>query len=131
METFRDAYCRRFVCPPLEFERRVFFAVAYPHVRLLLMLGLYSTEHFSPDRALIAYCGILHSMRQLDDEVRDFARLPENRRFSRRVLLLRISGRRLKKLAAECMGMAPASDHNGGPSSAPFPGLGTETPDGA
>lgn len=131
METFRQAYCRKFGCPAADFERRVLWAVVFPHVRLLLAMGMYSTDHFSPDRSLIEYCGILHSIRQVGDELHDFGRLGENRRFSRRVLLLRVSGRRLQKLVTECLGDSTERNHDRDQHHAPFNGVGTEFPRGA
>ncbi len=102
MESLQKAFCRKFSCPPEEFERKAFAAVVYPHVRIFLLLGGYRSDYFGPDRAVVSYCGRLCSRVELDRELGEFAQMPENRKFLRSVLRLRVSGRRIKRLAARC-----------------------------
>ena len=77
-------------------------AVIYPHAWPLAVLGGYRADRFVPDRALVNYCGGLRTRADVESELREFARLPENARFARRLLRVRISGRRLRRLASIC-----------------------------
>ncbi len=105
-ETVQEAFCRTFSWPADDFSRLCLRATLYPHARLLVLFGGHKTDWLSPDRSLVDYCGALRSSRAVDLELRDFARLPENRHFARRVLYLHVSGRRLRALVARCLGEA-------------------------
>ena len=102
MQTLKEAFCLKFSCPPEEFERKVFRAVIYPHAWPLTLFNGHRAQRFAIDRAIINYCGSLRSPKEIDAEVREYAQLGENRRFARRRLRIRISGRRLKRLASAC-----------------------------
>ena len=102
-ETFLDAYCRLHGCEEGAFLRRIFWQAMYPHARLVALLCGRRAEYFEADRALITYCGRLTSLRQIDQELMEFASL-RNRGFFRRQCRIRVSGRRLKRLAARCVG---------------------------
>jgi hypothetical protein len=104
MESLKQAFCRTHACSLENFERKAFLAALYPHARVLTWFGGAQAECFVADRALIGYCGRLCSIQEIDSELREYATHPENRRFVRRVLRLRVSGRRLKRLAAACLG---------------------------
>lgn len=101
-ETFLDAYCRLHGCAEAVFLRRVFWQAMYPHARLVALVCGRGAECFDADRALITYCGRLTSLRQIDQELTEFASL-RNRGFLRRQCRIRVSGRRLKRLAARCV----------------------------
>ena len=102
IESLKDAFLRKFSCPPDHFERRLLRATLYPHARWLALFGGYRTECFTVDRALLNYCSRLCSLKEIDVELREYAGMRENRRFSRRALCLRVSGRRLRRVAAIC-----------------------------
>lgn len=102
MANFRDAFCRKFRVPPEQFQRGAFVAAAHRPARFLAALGLYGSEWFAADRALVEYCAILRTPEQIADELREFGRLRENRGLRRRLLHLRISRRRLQRLANQC-----------------------------
>ena len=99
-KTLRDAFCRKQACSDEDFLRRAFWRTLYPQAWPLALLAGHRAERFSADRALIAYCGRLTSLHQIDAELAEFSALV-NRSFVRRSCRLRVSGRRLKKLAAE------------------------------
>lgn len=102
-ETFLDAYCRLHSCAETMFLQRIFWQAMYPHARLVALVCGRRADCFEADRALIAYCGRLTSLRQIDQELQEFASL-RNRGFLRRQCRMRVSGRRLKRLAAGCVG---------------------------
>jgi hypothetical protein len=102
METLKEAFCRKFSCPPEEFERRALLAALYPHARIFTFLGSHHGDRFILDRAVINYCGSLRSRSDVSRELGEYAQLPENRQFSGRFLRIRVSGRRLQRLAAFC-----------------------------
>jgi hypothetical protein len=102
METLKDAFCRKFSCAPEEFERRALMVALYPHARIFTSFGGHRGERFAVDRAVVNYCGLLRSRVDINRELGEFAQLPENRKFSRRFLRIRVSGRRLQRLASLC-----------------------------
>lgn len=103
METLKEAFCRRFSCPPDDFVRRALIASLYPQARLLTLFHGDRSERFGLDRSVVAYCGRLRAVGDVEQEVQEYANMPENRRFGRRVLRLRLSGRRLRQLAQTCL----------------------------
>lgn len=105
MPTFKEAYCEKFSCRPEDFGRRAFMKTLYPQALPLALLGGYRSSRFARDRVLIDYCGSLRSFKEVEAEIKEYTQLGENRRFLRRTLRLRVSGRRLARLAAECFGM--------------------------
>lgn len=100
--SFCAAYCQKHASEETTFERSVFWQVIYPHARLIAFFGGDRSDLFSADRGLISYCGRLTSLDAIERELAEFASL-QNRGFLRRSCRIRISGRRLKKLAAQCL----------------------------
>lgn len=99
MPSFRERYCSRHHCTAGQFERRVFWACLYPQARALArLILLFNYDFFSADRALIACAGDVTSLRRLREEIHDFGRCSDNRRWLRRSAHIRISGRRLQRL---------------------------------
>lgn len=103
LETLKECYCRRFSCSPDEFESRALAASLYPHARVIASFSFGVSDAFMIDRSLVNYCGRLTTLREIDAELREYAGLPENRQFRRRTLRFRLSGRRLRRLAQECL----------------------------
>ncbi|MBI5770187.1 MAG: hypothetical protein HZA93_20595 [Verrucomicrobia bacterium] len=101
--TLQAAFCRKFGCTPDQFEQKVFLRSLYPHARLLTFFIGHRAESFALDRALVRYCGRLNSRAAIDAELREFARAPDNARLSRRLLRLRISGRRFRQLTSQIL----------------------------
>lgn len=100
--TFREAYCRKHGCEPGDFLYRALWTTIYPQAQFVALFLGPRAECFTADRALIEYCGGLHSLEQIDAELAEFSSL-RKRGFARRFLRIRVSGRRLKKLAARCL----------------------------
>ena len=105
MPTFKEVYCENYSCPPEHFGRQVFMKTLYPQARPLALFGGYRSARFARDRVLVDYCGTLRSFKEVEAEIKEYTQLGENRRFLRRTLRLRVSGRRLARLAAECFGL--------------------------
>lgn len=100
--TFSSAYCLNRRCSADRYDRRVFWQTLYPHARVIAFFLGFRAECFSADRGLISYCGRLTSVAAIEKELAEFAGFP-NRGFLRRVCRIRVSGRRLKKLAVQCL----------------------------
>jgi len=103
-ETLKEAFCRRFGCATEDFNREIFMRTVYPVARWWARCGGYRSDRFVLDRALVAYCGTLKSLKEIDGELKEYASYRENGKFLRRTFRVRLSGRRLRRLAAECFG---------------------------
>lgn len=78
----------------------VFWRSLYPHaVPLALLVGRLRPGFFAADRGLIVAAGRARTLRELNEELADFARDPRNRGFGRGTLRLRVSADRLRRLA--------------------------------
>lgn len=99
MATYEQTYCEVAKCPPSRFARRLFWAALPPGVRAVapLLLAL-NPRFFAADLELIMAVARLKTSDELEEEIRDFRADPRNRRWSRRVLKLRVSTRRLRQL---------------------------------
>ena len=99
MSTFTELYCARHGCAPHEFRQRIFWRTlpwqAVPFAPLLL-LG----NHFKSDHRLIDACGRATHLHQIQEEIHDRPFHRQVGRWLRRHAKLRISTRRLRKLAA-------------------------------
>lgn len=100
--TLRQAYCQRHGCAENDFGPRFMAEVLYPQARLLMRLIGASALRFETDLALVTYCGELRTETEIENELRIFAVMPENQQFVRRVLKIRVSGRRFARLAERC-----------------------------
>lgn len=100
MKTFEEVFRERHRCSAMEFRRRVFWHSLHPHAVPLAPLFLVSA-HFTPERALISGCAQARSMRALLEELDSYLRDPANGHWLRRRCGLRLSTRRLRKLAKD------------------------------
>ncbi|ACB76577.1 hypothetical protein [Opitutus terrae] len=123
MPTFRESFCAQQRCPTDQFERRVFWRCLYPHARLVAWLILWMDyDYFSADRQLISGAGDAPSMRRVRDEVRDFFWSSDNRGWWRRTAKVRVSGQRLRNLAARYLQDGdPSAEKKLHGSDVPFP----------
>jgi hypothetical protein len=97
---FREEFCQHEKCPPVAFERRVFWRCL--HRRSLPLAALVYTLYpafFEPDLRAIQQLAVTRSFEEFAREV-DSLRSDNQRHggFLRRKLRLRISGRRLMRL---------------------------------
>lgn len=108
MITFEESYCARHRCTPAQFRRRVFWLTLHRHALLFAPLALLG-GHFEIDHELIAACGRARTLRELQEELKDHRNQPENARWLRRWLRLRVSTQRLRRLARQHLSCAAAA----------------------
>jgi hypothetical protein len=111
-ESFREIFCAQYGVPPELYDTTVLRLTLYPHARWLADLG--PREFLVPDRSFIAAVGRLTRWDRFGGEVHDFQSTPENRRFWRRRMRLRVSVERMRVLFSEVMGgiTAASSDES-------------------
>lgn len=110
-DSFQAAYCARFQCGAGQFARRVFWRCLYPHAapaaRVLLWVW---PRFFQMDFEGIAHLGQTLSWQEFNAELATLTYHNHLRRGSLRGLLrLRVSGRRMRRLAHELFEAAPDS----------------------
>lgn len=96
--TFAEQYCAQHRCAPHTFPRRIFWHTlpwyAVPFAPLLLL-----SDHFEPDRQLIASCAVATGFKEVCAEIDEHGFHPQSGRWLRRRGKMRISRRRLLNLA--------------------------------
>lgn len=105
--TFKTAYCTAHACPPEHFGRRVFRKVI--HRRAMpasLVLWVLHPGFFQADFELIQAAGEAADARQLEEHLQDYRLDSRNLHWARRRAFLRISTRRLRRLAREAWAQA-------------------------
>ncbi len=99
--TLAERFCQRHNLPLARFESAVFSRSLYPHARLLRYLVVFFyPRFFEIDRELIRGVGTLSSSRDFRIEELTFHDHPQNGRFLRRVLHLRVSTRRVQNMVS-------------------------------
>jgi hypothetical protein len=97
-------YCKRYSCRPEDFERRFFFQclhlTAWP---FYLFVGGRQGAYFDCDRRLITRLAHAISLAQVRDELGDFFAEPENRRWLRKVLRVRLSTSKVLKVSKKLL----------------------------
>jgi hypothetical protein len=97
--TFSDLYCEQQGIAATEFARHAFKRALYPHARILAgALNLLNSDYFSADRDFIDDVGRLTRYHDFVSSGMDYSHHPANRGFMRRVLLLRVSTERMRRL---------------------------------
>lgn len=104
--TFQEAYCRAQGCAAEQFTPRVLRAALYPAGRLLWALGFSRRACFDADRELVSQCGRLRGVREIKQEVRQYSEDPKNRGLWRGFVRVRVSGRRVLRLAEAVLATA-------------------------
>ena len=110
-ESFQEIFCAQYAVPPDLYGITVLRLTLYPHARWLA--GMSPQKFLAPDRRFIATVGRLTRWRGFADEVHEFQRMPENGRFWRRRVRLRVSVNRMRLLFSEVMGRAPSMPSDG------------------
>ncbi|OIQ98014.1 hypothetical protein GALL_199350 [mine drainage metagenome] len=103
MPTFAELYCSRHGCPLRAFRRRIFWQLLPWHALPLapvLVLG----DYFAPDYSLIDACARATGMGGIYEAIRDYPNSCRNLGWLRRRARVRISTRRLYRLAAIHLG---------------------------
>ena len=98
-KTFSQIYCERNGVPADEYVSRVFSRALYPHARpFAFLLQLLDGEHFSADYDFVMDVGRTFRVRDFKPAAREFMHHPLNRGALRKILCLRVSVRRLRRL---------------------------------
>ena len=106
--TLRERYCERFNCPPQEFRERVFWQCVPPQAAGLAQLirpmkgGL-----FEPDWELIEQVADSTSLEEVHAEIEAFRYHHPPTGVMRKVLRVRVSGKRLLRLGAKVLPRRP------------------------
>ncbi len=100
---FQELFCRRFGCPPSEYEQRAFRECLYVHAKVLApLLRKMNAELFKPDLSFLHYLGEATDLREVRADMADFQDANSRRGgFWRRSLRIRVSGRKAGRLARE------------------------------
>ena len=105
MATFAQLYCAQTGCAPHKFRQRIFWRTLHWHAVPLAPLLLIS-DYFESDRDLIDACSHATHMQQIHEEIRDHPVNPHHGRWLHRYARVRISTRRLRRLAARYLAKA-------------------------
>ena len=114
MLTFAELYCARNSCSPHEFQRRVFWRTLHWHAVLLAPLLMIS-DYFESDQELIEACARATRMKQIHEEIRDKPVHLNRGHWLHRHANLRISTRRLRRLAARYLAKSRSPAGRSGP----------------
>lgn len=99
---FADLYCRQQGIAPADFDRHVFHRVIYPHAKpLTWLLWLVRHDYFRADWAFIADVGRLSCYEDFFNTAMDFSQDHCNGWYVRRVLRLRVSTERTRRLVRD------------------------------
>jgi hypothetical protein len=102
IDSFQETFCAQYGVPPASYAIVVLRLTLYPHARWLADTG--PEKLLAADRTFVASVGLLRRWRDFAAEAREFQYAPENRRFWRRRLRLRVSVHRMQVLFSEVMG---------------------------
>jgi hypothetical protein len=98
--SFEELFCEANRCQLAEFSQKVFWECLYRHaLPLAPFLLLFNSRHFDADRQLIQEVRRAERLDQVWEAVRDFFVDPRHAGWLRRQGNIRISGRRLIRLA--------------------------------
>lgn len=98
--TFKTAYCTAHACPPEHFDRQVFRAVLHRRgLPAAVLVRLVNPGFFQADFELIRAAGEATDSRQLEECLQDYRFDSRNLHWARRRVFLRVSTRRLRRLA--------------------------------
>jgi hypothetical protein len=120
-ESFQARFCRHFQVPPERFVSELLKRALYPRARWLRpLIWLLDRGHFAADEQFVAGVGRLTQRRDFYSELKDFHVHPENERFLRSQLRLRISANRMSRIffeiwATDPAAAAEAADNSGAP----------------
>jgi hypothetical protein len=96
--TFEEVFVERHGCTLVQFRRRVFWRTLHWHALFLAPLFLLK-RYSAADFDLIAACGRAQSMGSLREEIEAYRHDPRNEGWLRRRARIRLSGRRLLRMA--------------------------------
>ena len=105
-KTFGSAFCERFACAPEKYERRLFWRALPRHaIAVAVPLLLLRPSFFDADFRLLSDLRDCGGRKQFDAALSDFAYRNHMGRSALRVVFrVRVSGRRLLKVACDLFG---------------------------
>lgn len=108
--TVAEAFCARQNCPPTQYQERAFRLCLYTHaVPVAFVLYRLSSKLFREDRDVIQQVGLAHDLEEVDAALSDFHYINHARRhWLRTGLKIRISGRKVRLLAASLLEASPS-----------------------
>lgn len=102
MDTFAARYCARHGLPAEKFDRAVFLRSLYPHARLIhRLISLVDPDFFEADYHLIDTMGRTVRLREFGSACAVYRHYLVHASLARRLFRLRISVRRLHRVAAQ------------------------------
>jgi hypothetical protein len=105
--SFQELFCAQYGVSPDRFEATILRLTLYPHARWLADVKPHAW--LAPDCGFIAAVGRLTRGSGFAAEALEFQSRPENQRFWRRDLRLRVSVHRMRVLFSEVMGGTPVA----------------------
>jgi hypothetical protein len=103
-EDFAEKYCQHYKIPPPHFRADLLRRTLYPASRWLRpFLILLDRDYFAADLSYVESVGRLRRLRDLVTESNEFTHHPDNRRFLRQTLRLRISVGRMQDIVHQVM----------------------------
>jgi hypothetical protein len=108
-KTLEELYCAAHKITPERFRKRAFWGCLHKRTILLVpAILVLDRGFFAPDRELISSVARSTTMKQVDDELRDFFADPQNLRWLRRHAKVRVSSRRILRFASAYLGPGDA-----------------------
>ena len=102
--TFAKRFCEQQGIPSARYASAVFAKSLYPHARLIgWLFGFLRRDYFSPDFELIRSVAHLYTLKAFFDEANHYIEHPSNGHWLRRILKIRISTTRMRKLFKKTM----------------------------
>lgn len=100
MKTLEEAFCKDHRCDTERFKQVVFWRTLPRHaVFFVPFLGGFNARHFAADRELLERVSRSETMNQVRRELRDYFTDSQNRGWLRTAATIRVSSRRLMRLA--------------------------------
>lgn len=107
---FRTLYCQRMGIGEDQFPQHLLVRALYPHARPLAgLLARFGRQHFQADYEFIEDVGHLVGLNGFSDAAQNYVDHFSNRGFTRRVLRLRVSVRRMLDLVRPVLPAEPGS----------------------
>lgn len=105
----QEIFCERFKCPPNKFEEKLFWMCVRPNVLWIAKIcWIFYRRMFATDLEMLRQLGRTSTTRELRFELESFRHYHPPRGFLRRELKVRVSGRRLLKVASRLFGIEAA-----------------------
>jgi hypothetical protein len=101
--TFAEKFCARYGVSPADYEKEMLRRSLYPTGKLVRLLVSSDANYFLPDRDFIRGVGKLTRLQGFGAEVWAFTVNPENSRFHRLRLKMRVSAKRVYRQLDEIL----------------------------